>query len=68
MSCEGCFTSARGQQEQYLSVKSEAQNYANEKKYSVALWKEQFEWYYLEASAAITSGKPISEILTPTID
>ena len=63
MSCEGCRIFASGQADAELAVRAEAKKYGEEQKESMAIWQEQFDWFYGPAATAIAAGKPIRDIL-----
>lgn len=54
--CPGCFSSAKGQQEQFEKVKNEAIAYSKENKKAVAIYKEGDEFKFLDAFAAYAGG------------
>lgn len=64
MSCEACFQSVKGMQQAYQSVKTQATQWATENQKAVAIYKEGFEYYFLDAEIAINEGKLIIEIVT----
>ncbi len=63
-SCEGCFTSAKGQSIQLDVIRSQAKSYAIETEKTMAIYKEGYEYFYSEASAATTAGKNIMEFIS----
>lgn len=64
MSCDGCFTSKKGQDEALIEIRSKAKKYADEKNISVAICKEGFDYFICEAGKAIQNGFLIAEILS----
>lgn len=64
--CEGCFISARGQQENYTTVKKAAIEYAKTNQVDVAIYKEGFETFYCEYSVAIQQRYFVVETLYHT--
>jgi hypothetical protein len=63
MSCDNCFTSARGMDEALSNIKVKARAYAEEIQKPVAIYKEGYELYYTEAGRAIDSGYQIVQIV-----
>jgi hypothetical protein len=55
-SCPGCFQSAKGQQEDYEKIKTEAVAYSKEHKTPVAIYREGEEYKYIEAFTAYAKG------------
>lgn len=60
--CEGCFISARGQQEQLEQIRTQAKKYAIENEKTVAIYKEGFQYRFIEADKA--GGLIIIEIVS----
>lgn len=50
--CEGCFISARGQQEQLEQVRNAAKQYAIANEKTMAIYKEGFEYRFIEIDKA----------------
>jgi hypothetical protein len=65
MSCEGCITSSRGQQEALNIILKQAKDYARENQITVAIYKEGLEYKIIEAGAAITGGYYIIDMVSP---
>lgn len=63
-SCPGCFQSAKGQQQEYEKVKTQALRAATKKHTAQAIYKEGFEWFYCDATDAIARGYPIREFIS----
>jgi len=59
--CPGCFTSAKGIQQEYNRIKAEAIKYMREKKVSVAIYKEGFDFFYMQQDKI--TNEPIMEYL-----
>lgn len=64
MGCEGCFISAKGQAAALDTIKREAKKYAVENKQTVAIYKEANDYFFAEAGAAISAGKPVMEFVS----
>jgi hypothetical protein len=64
MSCEGCITSSRGQQEALNIILKQAKDYAKENNITVAVYKEGLEYKFIEAGAAITGGYQIIDMVS----
>lgn len=62
--CEGCFTSPRGQQEAFETIKAKAKTYALEQKKAVAIYREGYEFRYCDAELAITERYNIAEVVS----
>lgn len=64
MSCEGCITTNKGQQEALSIVLKQAKDYAKQKNISVAIYKEAFEYKIIEAGAAIAGGYHVIQFVS----
>jgi len=53
MSCESCYSSPKGQDEQLRAVRVKAKQYALETNETVAIYKEGTDYLYIKASEAI---------------
>ena len=62
--CEGCFISAKGQQAEYQTIKTQAVNYAKDQKQTVVIYKEGFEYRYCLKSVADQYGCPVLEYIS----
>lgn len=54
--CPGCFQSAKGQQEYFEKVKTEAIAYSKEHKKAIAIYRDGQEYKYLDAFDAYARG------------
>lgn len=64
MGCEGCLTSAKGQNQQLETIKDEARRYAIESEKTMAVYKEGTEYFFAEAGEAISRGLPVMEFIS----
>lgn len=64
MSCDGCLITNKSNDLSFEQIKKEAKLYAQEKKTPVALYKEGFQWFFIEASRAFANNYPITEVLS----
>jgi len=55
-SCPGCFQSAKGQQEHFERVKTEAIAYSKEHNKAIAIYRDGQEYKYLDAFDAYGRG------------
>lgn len=64
MGCDGCLTSAKGQNQQLETVKNEARKYAIQTEQTMAVYKEGTDYFYTEAGEAIARGLPVMEFVS----
>lgn len=64
MGCDGCLTSAKGQNMRLEAIKTEAKRYAMDKKITVAIYKEGARYEFTTAERAAQSGIPILELIS----
>lgn len=64
MSCEGCITTKRGEDEALSSIKVKAKQYAEENKIPIAIYKEGTDYAFINAETAISGGYPIIQVVS----
>lgn len=62
--CEGCYSSPEGQDTALDTATKQAREYAKENKTAVAIYKEGFEYKYIEAGLAFAGNYPICNIVS----
>ena len=62
--CDGCLISGKGQNESLDVLRSQAKKYAVENEKTVAIYKEGFEFRFIEAEKASELGYPVVEIIS----
>ena len=62
--CEQCLISRQAQQEQYTITLQKAKRYAKENNKQVAIYKEAYEYHFIDAEIAIREQYPITEIIS----
>ncbi len=62
--CEGCATSGESQDIAFASAVVKAKIYAEEHKTAVAIYKEGFEYKFIDAARAIRGNFPIRNIIS----
>lgn len=64
MSCDGCNTSQKGLNEAFEIAKTRATNFMLDNGVSVAVYREGYEFKYMEASKAIELGLTVIDIVS----
>jgi hypothetical protein len=62
--CEGCLISNQGQHELLSKVRTNAKKYAIENEKTVAIYKEGFEFFYIDEEKARELNYPVIEIVS----
>jgi hypothetical protein len=64
MSCDGCLTTNKGNDTSLENIKMQAKLYAKQNQTPVAIYKEGFQWSFIEAHTAIANNYPITEFIS----
>jgi hypothetical protein len=64
MSCEGCLTSGKGQNQALEAAVKSAKDYAIQHQQTMAIYKEGLGYSFIEAATAITNGYPIIQFVS----
>lgn len=62
--CEGCYIGPKGMNQQLEQIRQEAKAYALKNNFTVAIYKEGFEYYYGKAEDIIAGGLTVLEFVS----